>query len=25
MAKQGLPSDGWTDLLAAWLADLGLA
>jgi len=24
MARQGLPCDGWTDLFAAWLADLGL-
>jgi acetyl esterase/lipase len=25
MARQGMPSDGWTDLLQAWLADLGYA
>jgi hypothetical protein len=25
MARQGMPSDGWTDLLLAWLADLGLS
>jgi acetyl esterase/lipase len=25
MAKQGFPSDGWTDLLQAWLTDLGFA
>jgi acetyl esterase/lipase len=23
MARQGMPCDGWTDLLQAWLADLG--
>lgn len=25
MARQGAPSDGWTDLFGAWLADLGYA
>jgi hypothetical protein len=24
MVRQGLPSDRWTDLFAAWLADLAL-